>query len=117
VQRSKSIHVLSLQIWLHAEDIAQSHLRPRETSPMQRCTLFLVSDINVNTLLVEVVQTQWLILLGGNMHHCRSVLVLDGKISSGFFNEKAQESVVAMSCSKMESCELIIGSLVDPFLD
>jgi hypothetical protein len=77
MKRSESKAVLSLKIWFHGEDVVESHLRPCEACPMERSTLFVVSNVDINSLLPQVIQTQGLVLLRSYVHDCGSILVLD----------------------------------------
>jgi hypothetical protein len=51
-------------------------------------TLFRISNIDIYTLLVKVVNTQGLVLLRGDVNGCGAVFVLDIHISTRFLAQK-----------------------------
>ena len=112
MQRSISKLVFSLQIWFQTQNIVECHLRSCETCPMKRSAVLSISDININPLLMQVVNTQWLILLSSNVHCSWAKAVLEMHVSLGTFTQYIQHSIVSMFRRKMKRSKLIICGFI-----
>jgi len=117
VQGCVSETISSFKVRFHAQDVIQSHLRPRKASPVKWSALLGISYVDVYALFEQIVDTDWLVLLCSNVHHCRSILVLDAQVSSCLLNKQTQNGVVAMPCRKMEGVKLIISLDIHPLLE
>ena len=84
---------------------------------MQWRAFLAVSDVDVHTTLVEVVDAKRLVLLGGYMHGGRTELVLNIEVSTCLFAKEAQDMVVAMPGGEVQSCKVVFSRVVDPSLD
>ena len=68
VQRSLAVEVLSFEVRIHAENVVESQFGASEASPVERSAVLFVSQVHIHAPAEQVVETEGLVLLGGDVH-------------------------------------------------
>lgn len=77
---------------------------------MHWCTSTVIAGPDVDAFLLEVIQRNWLVTLGGHVHYIDAVVVLRRNICA-VLKQEVTEDWIALEAGKVESCEAIGCSL------